>query len=204
MTHVLPDHLITLHPDAQAQLFTEARTANTFTDTPVSDDQLRAIIDLTKYPPTAMNAQPLRVLFIRPGDNRQRLLTHVAEGNRAKTATAPVVAVLAADTDFHEHLDTIYPIRPGMRDHFAANPTNRDTLARFNATLQIGYFLLGIRAAGLAAGPMAGFDTTGVDTEFFTGTAWKSLLLVNIGHPGPDAWKPRLPRLDYDQVARHA
>ncbi|SCL36456.1 3-hydroxypropanoate dehydrogenase [Micromonospora nigra] len=204
MTNVLPDHLITLHPDAQAQLFTEARTANTFTDTPVSDDQLHAIIDLTKYPPTAMNTQPLRVLFIRPGDNRQRLLTHVAEGNRAKTATAPVVAVLAADTNFHEHLDTIYPIRPGMRAHFAANPTDRDTLARFNATLQIGYFLLGVRAAGLAAGPMAGFDTTGVDTEFFTDTGWKSLLLVNIGHPGPDAWKPRLPRLDHDQIVRHA
>ncbi|MFI9638476.1 malonic semialdehyde reductase [Micromonospora sp. NPDC051925] len=204
MTDVLPDHLTTISPEAQAQLFTEARTANTFTDTPIGDDQLRAIFDLAKYPPTAMNVQPLRVLFVRPGDGRDRLLTHVAEGNRAKTATAPVVAVLAADTDFHEHLDTVFPIRPGMREHFAADPTGRDGMARFNAGLQVGYFLLAIRAAGLAAGPMGGFDPAGVDAEFFTGTGWKSLLLVNIGHPGPDAWFPRLPRLDYDTAVRHA
>ena len=51
---------------------------------------------------------------------------------------------------------------------------------------------------------MGGFDAAGVDTEFFAGTGWKSLLLVNIGHPGPDAWYPRLPRLDYDTVVRHA
>ncbi|MEU7619001.1 malonic semialdehyde reductase [Micromonospora rifamycinica] len=204
MTDVLTDQLITLSPAAQAQLFTEARTANTFTDTPVGDDQLRAILDLAKYPPTAMNVQPLRVLFVRPGAGRDRLLTHVADGNKTKTANAPVVAVLAADTNFHEHLDTLFPVRPGMREHFAADPTTREAMARFNAGLQVGYFLLAVRAAGLAAGPMGGFDPAGVDTEFFTGTGWKSLLLVNIGHPGPDAWHPRLPRLDYDTIARHA
>ncbi|NYF59040.1 malonic semialdehyde reductase [Micromonospora purpureochromogenes] len=204
MTDVLPADLIALSPEAQAQLFTEARTANTFTDEPVGDDQLRAIFELVKYPPTAMNIQPLRVLFVRPGAGRERLLPHVAEGNQAKTATAPVVAVLAADTDFHEHLDTVFPIRPGMRQHFAGDPAGREGMARFNAGLQIGYFLLGVRAAGLAAGPMGGFDAAGVDAEFFAGTGWKSLLLVNIGHPGPDAWFPRLPRLGYDDVVRHA
>ncbi|MFF5175686.1 malonic semialdehyde reductase [Micromonospora sp. NPDC000089] len=204
MTDVLPEHLITLSPEAQAQLFTDARTANTFTDTPVGDDQLRAIFDLVKYPPTMMNIQPLRVLFVRPGAGRDRLLTHVAEGNQAKTATAPVVAVLAADTDFHEHMDTVFPIRPGMRDQFHGDPAGREHVAQFNATLQIGYFLLGVRAAGLAAGPMGGFDAAGVDKEFFANTGWKSLLLVNIGHPGPDAWFPRLPRLDHDTVVRYA
>jgi 3-hydroxypropanoate dehydrogenase len=200
---ITTDH-ITLDPAAQAQLFTDARTANTFTDEPVTDDHLRAIYDLAKYPPTAANTQPLRVLYIRPGDARDRLLTHMAEGNRAKTASAPVVAVLAADTDFHEHIPHVFPIRPQMRDHFAADPTGRDAAARFNATLQIGYWLLAVRAAGLAAGPMGGFDNAGVDREFFADTTWRSLLVVNIGKPGPDAWFPRLPRLDYDTVTRHA
>ncbi|SCF19756.1 malonic semialdehyde reductase [Micromonospora mirobrigensis] len=195
---------ITLHPDAQAQLFTDARTANTFTDEPVSDAQLRAIFDLAKYPPTAANTQPLRVLIIRDGEPRERLLAHMAEGNRAKTAAAPAVAVLAADTDFHEHIPTLFPIRPQMRDALADDPTGREQMARFNATLQIGYWLFAVRAAGLAAGPMAGFDAAGVDKEFFADTAWKSLLVVNIGKPGPDAWFPRLPRLDYDDVVRHA
>ncbi|MCI4066596.1 malonic semialdehyde reductase [Micromonospora sp. R77] len=195
---------ITLHPDAQAQLFTDARTANTFTDEPVTDDQLRAIFDLAKYPPTAANTQPLRVLYIRDGEPRERLLTHMSEGNRAKTAAAPVVAVLAADTNFHDHIPHVFPIRPQMRDSLADDPAGREQMARFNATLQIGYWLLAVRAAGLAAGPMAGFDTHGVDKDFFADNGWKSLLVVNLGKPGPDAWYPRLPRLDYDDVVRHA
>ncbi|WP_320068740.1 malonic semialdehyde reductase [Micromonospora sp. RTGN7] len=202
MTDTVTPDLIALHPTAQAQLFTDARTANTFTDEPVTDAQLRAIFDLAKYPPTAANTQPLRVLYIRPGETRERLLTHMADGNRAKTATAPVVAVLAADTHFHEFTHRTFPIRPEMRDDFAADPA-RETMARFNAALQIGYWLLAVRAAGLAAGPMAGFDTDGVDREFFTDTTWRSLLVVNLGKPGPDAF-PRLPRLDYDDVVRHA
>ncbi|MBY8875001.1 malonic semialdehyde reductase [Micromonospora sp. PLK6-60] len=196
--------LISLDPRARAQLFTGARTANTFTDEPVTDDQLRAIFDLAKYPPTAVNAQPLRVLFVRPGQARDRLLEHMAEGNRAKTATAPVVAVLAADTDFHDTIPRVFPIRPELRDVFAADAVTREGTARFNATLQIGYWLLAVRAAGLAVGPMAGFDADAMDKEFFTDSGWKSLLVVNIGRPGPDAWLPRLPRLDYDEVIRHA
>ncbi|MCW3844097.1 malonic semialdehyde reductase [Micromonospora yasonensis] len=196
--------LITLHPEAQAQLFTDARTANTFTDEPVSDEQLRAIFELAKYPPTAANTQPLRVLFVRPGEARERLLTHMNDGNRAKTATAPVVAVLAADTDFHEFIPRVFPIRPQMRDGLAADAVARERMARFNATLQIGYWLLAVRAAGLAAGPMGGFDADGLDKEFFADSSWRSLLVVNIGKPGPDAWFPRLPRLDYDDIVRHA
>ena len=104
----------------------------------------------------------------------------MADGNREKTANAPLVAVLAADTDFHEHLGRTFPHFAGAKDAFA-DPTRREQAARFNATLQIGYFLLGVRAAGLAAGPMGGFDSDALDAEFFAGTSLKSLLVVNIG-----------------------
>ncbi|MEU9508769.1 malonic semialdehyde reductase [Micromonospora sp. NPDC048170] len=196
--------LINLDPEAQALLFTDARTANTFTDEPVTDEQLQAIYELAKFPPTAANIQPLRVLYVRPGEARTRLTAHMNEGNRAKTGSAPMVAVLAADTDFHEFIPRVFPIRPQMRDDLAGNPEARDHMARFNATLQIGYFLLAVRAAGLAAGPMAGFDAAGIDREFFADSTWKTLLVVNIGRPGENAWFPRLPRLDYTDVVRHA
>ncbi|MFX0593570.1 malonic semialdehyde reductase [Melissospora conviva] len=195
--------LITLHPEAQAQLFSDARTANSFTDEPVTDEQLRAIYELAKFPPTAANTQPLRILFVRPGEGRERLVRHMSEGNQAKTGSAPMVAVLAADADFHEFIPKVFPIRPEMRDHFAGDPEGREQMARFNAALQIGYFLLAVRAAGLAAGPMGGFDAAGVDKEFFADRNWKSLLVVNIGKPGENAWFDRLPRLDYDEVVTH-
>jgi len=194
---------LVLAPDAQDLLFREARTANSFTDEPVTDEQLAAIYDLVKYAPTAMNIQPLRILVVRDGEPRERLLKHMAEGNREKTASAPVVAVLAADTDFHDHLVTTFPHFAGARDKFLDDEA-RELTARFNASLQVGYFLVGIRAAGLAAGPMGGFDAAAMDEEFFGGTGWKSLLVVNIGHPGENPWFDRLPRLDHDVVVRQA
>ncbi|WP_127782238.1 malonic semialdehyde reductase [Rhodococcus sp. X156] len=178
-------------------LFTEARTANAFTDTPVTDDELAGIWDLAKWAPTAANTQPMRVLYVRTDEGKARLLPHMAEGNQAKTASAPAVAVLAVDSRFHDHLPTVFPINPGMRDAFEADEAMRTGMGTFNAALQAGYFILAVRAAGLAAGPMAGFDHAGIDAEFFADGRWRSQLVVNIGHPAAEnAWFDRLPRLE--------
>ena len=191
--------LLALDPAAQDLLFRDARTANAFTDESVSDDQVRAIYELVKWAPTAMNTQPLRVVLARSGQARERVLRHMAPGNRDKTASAPLVAILAADLDFHEHLDELLPYAPGAKQRFA-DASARETAARFNATLQMGYFLLGVRAAGLAAGPMGGFDHDGLDADMFPDGRLKSLLVVNIGRPAQDAWMDRLPRLDHRDV----
>ena len=192
---------LALDADAQELLFRKARTANTFTDEPVGDDVIEAIYELVKYAPSSMNTQPLRVLLLRSDDAKDRLLKHMGGKNRDKTAAAPLVAVLAADTSFHNDLPRTFPHFPGARDMFA-DDASRGRVARFNATLQIGYFLLGVRSAGLAAGPMAGFDAAGLDEDLLAGTTLHSLLVVNIGHPGPDAWFDRLPRLETDEVVR--
>src|SRR5438270_10869536 len=108
-----------LSDEAGALLFTDARTANTFTDEPVTDEQVAMIYELLKYPPTAVNSQPLRVLLVGR-DQRDRLLKHMSDGNRDKTESAPLVAVLAADTEFHDHLGRTFPHAPGIKDLFAA------------------------------------------------------------------------------------
>ena len=188
-----------LEPPAQDLLFREARTANAFSDEPVTDGQIQAIYDLVKYAPTAINSQPLRVFLVRSDDAHDRLLKHMSEGNREKTASAPLVAILAADVDFHEYLPRTFPHVPGIKDNFS-NADSREQTARFNSSLQIAYFLLGVRAAGLAAGPMGGFDAEGLDADFFPDGRYKSQLVVNIGRPAENAWHPRLPRLDYTEV----
>lgn len=188
-----------LSPEAQDLLFREARTANSFTDEPVTDEQVAAIQDLVKFGPTAMNCQPLRVVLIRSEEARSRLLKHMADGNRDKTATAPLVAVLAADTNFNEHLPTVFPHAEGAKDWFP-DADAREATARFNAAIQVGYFVMGVRAAGLAAGPMTGFDAAGIDEDLLADTGYKSMVVVNIGHPGENAWFDRLPRLEHEQV----
>jgi 3-hydroxypropanoate dehydrogenase len=195
---ISPDTLA-LSAEAQDLLFREARTANAFTDEPVSPETVRAIYDLVKYGPTSMNNQPLRVALVESDGAREQLLKHMAEGNREKTARAPLVAVLAADTEFHESLPKVFPHFPQAKELFA-DAAGREQVARLNASLQIGYFLLGVRAAGLAAGPMSGFDAEGLDADLFADRPWKSLVVVNIGRPAENAWAERLPRLEHDEV----
>jgi 3-hydroxypropanoate dehydrogenase len=192
-----------LDPAGRALLFTEARSANAFTDAPVGEEKLRAIYDLVQYPPTQMNTNPLRILWVQSREARERLLRHMSEGNRDKTATAPATAVLAADLDFHEFIPQLFPTRAHARDRFAGDPELRERHARFNGAMQIGYVTLAVRSVGLAAGPMAGFDAAGVDAEFFSDSTWRSLLVMNIGEPAEGAWFPeRLPRLSFEQATR--
>jgi 3-hydroxypropanoate dehydrogenase len=191
---------LALDPGAQDLLFRSARTANTFSDEPVTDEQVQAIYDLVKWAPTSMNIQPLRVVLVRSPEARARLVEHMGGNNRPKTSTAPLVAILAADTDFHDELPRVFPHYPGARDLFADNEEARESTARLNGALQVAYFLLGVRAAGLAAGPMTGFDADAIDREFFPDGRHRTMVVVNIGKPGEDAWVERLPRLDYDEV----
>ncbi|MCK6425761.1 MAG: malonic semialdehyde reductase [Burkholderiaceae bacterium] len=185
---------------ALAQLFTEARTHNAWRDEPVTPAQLRRLHDLAKWGPTAMNTCPLRVRFVQSPAARARLLPLMAEGNRAKTAAAPAVAVLGRDVDFHTRLPQLAPHMAGAAERLAGQPAAREAMSTLNAGLQIGYFLLAARALGLDCGPMAGFDAAAVDAEFWAGTAVKTLVICNLGHGDPAGLRPRAPRLDFDDA----
>ena len=128
----------------------------------------------------------------------------MSEGNRAKTGAAPLVAVLAYDTRFHEHLPRTMPHNPAMKSWFEGSPeadAAREATAHESAAIQAGYFIVGVRAAGLAAGPMGGFDRAGIDASFFSDGRFRSFLIVNIGQPAEQgAWFDRSPRLDYEDV----
>ncbi|MEU1540689.1 malonic semialdehyde reductase [Actinacidiphila glaucinigra] len=189
-----------LDPAAQNLLFREARTANAFTDEPVTEEQVQDVYDLVKYAPTAYNQQPLRIVLVRSPEARERLVRHMNEGNRAKTAAAPLVAVLAADNEFHEELPTQFLAFPQAKEMLFGERPAREASAGFNAALQVGYFILGVRAAGLAAGPMTGYDAGAIDKEFFPDGDHSVLAVVNIGKPGENAWRERGPRLAYDEV----
>lgn len=181
------------------RLFRTARTANSFSDERVDESTLRDLYDLAKWGPTSANTSPLRIVFVTSDEAKARLLPHIYEMNRAKTGSAPVVAILAVDGSFHDKIPELFPFRPEMRDRFL-DADVRHPIGRFNASIQIGYFILAARAVGLTVGPLAGFDTAGVDAEFLADTDWRSLLVVNLGHPGENPWFDRLPRLSFEDA----
>jgi 3-hydroxypropanoate dehydrogenase len=184
---------------AAALLFSDAHTAYAFDSTPITDEQLSEIYELVQHAPSSMNAQPLRITFVRSPEAKARLLAQIPESNRAKSESAPVVAILAADVDFHENLPRVFPQNPGAKDRFE-NPEGREQFARFNASIQAGYFILAARAVGLDVGPMAGINAAGIDEEFFAGTSLKTLFIVNLGYASPEGTFPRNPRLEASEV----
>jgi 3-hydroxypropanoate dehydrogenase len=181
-------------------LFTEARTHYGWQGRDVSEETLREIYAIAKMGPTSMNQQPMRVLFIRSDEAKDRLEPALLAGNRAKMRAAPVTAIVAYDLNFWEELPQLFPPNPDAPDFFRNNATAAQVNAFRNGTLQGAYFMLAARAVGLDVGAMSGFDNAKVDEEFFHGTSLKSNFLVNIGYADTSKLFRRLPRLDFDAV----
>ena len=181
------------------QLFREARTNNGWLDRPVSDEQLRGIYELMKWGPTSANSSPARIVFLRSREAKQRLVPALAPGNVDQTLQAPVAAIVAQDIEFYERLPELFP-HGDARSWFVGNQPLIETTAFRNSSLQGAYLILAVRALGLDAGPMSGFDNETVDREFFPDRRVKSNFLVNIGYGDPSKLPPRGPRLAFEEA----
>lgn len=191
---------LSIDADSADKLFLGARTANTFSDEAVSDQTLEAIYELTKMGPTMMNNQPLRITWVKSAEAREAVVAQMMEGNRAKSLAAPALAVLSYDADWHEQFPVFFPHAPERKAMFDEDGAMRAEVAKNNAWMQAGYFIMAVRAAGLHAGPMGGFNAAGVDTVINADTARHAFLVVNVGTPGENPWFDRLPRLDIDMA----
>lgn len=193
----------TIDPAAIDQLFLKARSHNGWTSQPVDDATLHEIWNLLRWAPTSANCCPLRVVFVKGAAAKAKLLSCVATGNVEKTKAAPVTAILAMDTEFHEQLPKLFP-HADARSWFAGNQPLIDESAFRNSSLQCAYFMLAARALGLDCGPMSGFDKAAVDREFLAGTTWRSNMLCNLGHGDTTALFPRSPRFEFADACRIA
>jgi 3-hydroxypropanoate dehydrogenase len=192
--------MIHIEQAAVERLFANARSQNGWLDEPVSDAELEAAYDIAKWGPTSMNTQPLRLLFLRSGADKERLIPALSPGNVAKVQTAPVVALICYDANFHAKLPEIFPHNPNARGMFDASQALTDATAFRNGSLQAAYFMLALRAVGLDVGPMSGFDAAAVNAEFFAETTWRVNFICGIGHGDPAKTMARLPRLSFADV----
>ncbi len=191
----------TIDDAALAQIFTEARTHNGFFDKPVSDELLKKAVDLAKLGPTSANQSPMRIVFVKSEAAKARLLPAMSEGNRAKTGSAPVVAIVAYDEKFYDHLPFLMP-HVDAKAWFSGNEAFAKRSAFQNGTLQVAYLIFALRAVGLDTGPMTGFDNAKVDAEFFPEGHFKSNVIINIGYGDHSKIFPRSPRFAFDQIAK--
>ncbi len=184
------------------QLFREARSFSYWLDRDVSEDQLHAVWNLMRMGPTSANQLPARVSWCKSAEAKERLVAHASPGNHHKIRTAPVCAIVAMDTEFHEQLPWLFP-HTDARSWFSGDADKRRESAFRNSALQGAYMILAARALGLDCGPMSGFDNAAVDAEFFADRPnWKSNFICSIGYGDRSTLHPRSPRPDFDTFNR--
>ena len=181
------------------QLFFNARTANGFLDKPVPLELLQEVYDIARMGATSMNTQPTRYVFLNSAESRARLIPALSPGNVDKTTTAPVTVIVATDTQFFEHMPTIWH-GPGAKEMFAGNVPLAQGTATRNGTLGGAYFMIAARAVGLDCGPMSGVDLAKVNAEFFADGRLQANFLINLGYGDNTKLFNRNPRLSFEQA----
>ena len=181
------------------QIFTQAKTHSHWLNKDVSDTLLSEIYDLCKMAPTSANCQPIRIVFVKSQDAKEKLRPCLFEGNLEKTMAAPVTAIFAYDMEFYTKLDVTFP-HVDAKPWFTQNENDTFTHAFRNGTLQAAYFMLAARAKGLDCGPMSGFNTSLLDEVFLAGTKYRSNFLCNLGYGDESQAYDRLPRLPFTET----
>jgi 3-hydroxypropanoate dehydrogenase len=191
-----------LSEDGLNLVFREARTHSAWLDEPVDDALLRQVYDLAKLGPTSANMCPMRIVFVKSKEAKEKLKPFLDPTNVDKTMKAPVTAIIAMDVHFYEKLPQLFP-HADARAWFKDLPDNvLEYTALRNSSLQGAYFMLAARSLGLDCGPMSGFNNQKVDAAFFAGTTIKSNFLCNLGYGDASKLFPRSPRLSFEEACK--
>ncbi len=191
-----------LSDEGKDLIFRNARSYSYWLDKPVDDALLRQVHDLARMGPTSANMCPLRIIFVKSPEAKERLRPALDAGNLRKTMTAPVTAILGMDIRFYEKLPRLFP-HADARAWFKDLPEPvLEYIALRNSSLQGAYFMLAARSLGLDCGPMSGFNNAKVDAAFFAGTSVKSNFLCALGYGDASKLHPRSPRLTFEEACQ--
>ena len=179
----------------------DKRTHRFFSNRQIDLNVLHKLYDAVKFGPTASNLCPMRIVFVQSPEQKQHVISAAAEGNKVKIDSAPVTAIIAHDTAYHQHIEELSP-------HMDAEAFRKQDAAKLkkiaveNSWLQAGYFILAARALGLDCGPMSGFDKAKIDEAFFMHSSWRSDMLINLGYGLGEKLHPRGARLPFEEACQ--
>ena len=194
-----------LSEDAQRRLFLDARSATRFAPRPVPLEVIKDVYEWVRWGPTGYNTSPLRIAVVTSEAARARVIAHANDNNRPKMLRAPLLLVAAMDERYHELSWVTAPHHAGYQEEMESRAEHRKASAYGNGLMQLGYFIVGLRAAGLAVRPMGGYNHAALDADVLAGHAWRSEVVLGIGYAvavgEDDGAGPRRPRLTFEQAA---
>lgn len=178
------------------QIFENGRTHRFFTDRPISESILYQLYDMAKIAPSASNLCPMRITFVVSKAQKQKVIETAADGNKSKIESAPVVAIIAHDSKFYDHVETLAP-HMDAEAFRRKDKTELEKIAIENSWLQAGFLIAAVRTLGLDCGPMSGFDKAKIDDFIYSNSSWRSNFLMNLGYGDETKLHPRGHRLSF-------
>jgi 3-hydroxypropanoate dehydrogenase len=142
-----------LSDEALDILFRTAQSPEAWLDRPVGETLLRAVWELARLGPTSREALPVRILFLRSPEAKERLASALSPDARAAASNAPVTAILAVDMG---GLAETAGIGAEVRARAEAEGSQRGA-----------YLILAARALGLDCRPIWDFDAGALQRAFF-------------------------------------
>lgn len=163
------------YPDAAAVLraIQERRSIRKFTEDPVSEEAVTAILEAGRWAPSGLNNQPFRFLVIRRGDARVHTLSTLTKYSHIVLA-APVLIGLFLDRTATYHQ---------LKDHQAAGACLQNMMLAAHA-LGLGTVWLG-QMMNNAPQVLAALNLSENDYEFIT--------FLAAGHPAQSGVADRNP-----------
>ena len=166
------------HPNVH-QLIRTRWSPRAFSDRPVSDEDLKVILDAARWAPSSFNEQPWRFVVARKSDgpDYDRILSLLVPGNQAWAKNAPVLMITAAKRTFsHDGSPNFH----GAHDAGAA----------------WAFLALQATALGLEVHGMAGFDRERARQELGVPDDYEVLTAIALGYRGspedlPDGLRKR-------------
>jgi nitroreductase len=124
--------------NAVTPLFLNRWSPRAFSNRPVSDADLLAVLEAAGWAPSSYNDQPWRFIVADTGDQLQVFHSFLSEFNRTWAAKAPVLVLIASDT---------------LRENGDPNGAHA-----FDAGAAWGYLALQAKLLGLSTHAIGGFD----------------------------------------------
>ena len=181
-----------------AEAAVSRRSVRAYRDVPVTDDEVRRLLELTGRAPSALNLQPWRFVVVREQQQKNQL--SAAAFNQKQVASAPVVIAMYADMEdtlasLHE---VVHPGLPpekrdatieGLRTRFGRMTLEaRGQWANAQANIALGYLLLIARSEGLDTSPMLGFDPEAVKAQLGVPAHATITALIALGRGAEDGF----------------
>lgn len=182
-----------------ADAATARHSVRAYRDIPVTDEEVRTLLQLTGRAPSAFNLQPWRFVVVR--DQQVKDALRAAAYNQKQVGEAPVVIAMYADMeDTMAHLDEV--VHPDLTPDKKAGtiamlentfggmtPEARGVWANAQANIALGYLLLIAKSEGFDTSPMLGFQADQVKTILGIPAHATITALVALGRGADDGFR---------------